>query len=89
MAKAHMGARVMYCGHDGWFAADIYRVGNVNVVKANGPIEGGNLIRGRNHEATHHMADFPEAGCWDPRRGFFVVPEKQVRVLSAKTKRAA
>jgi len=34
MSESKMGAKVMYCGHTGWFLADIFRVGNVNVVKA-------------------------------------------------------
>lgn len=77
-----VGAKVMYCGHDGWFVADIILVGDVCVVR--GPIKGvtgGNLIRGRNNEATHLLMDFPVAGAWMPERGVFVVPQKQVRVL--------
>lgn len=74
-----MGARVLYCGHSGWFVADIFLVGNANVIKANGPIDPGKLVRGRDDEATHHVVDFPKAGCWAPQRGFLVVPEGQVK----------
>ena len=45
MSKAHMGATVKYCGHDGTFIADIFVVGNVNVVRANGPVTGNNIKR--------------------------------------------
>lgn len=78
MSEAKMGAVVMYCGHDGWFVADIFKVAGANVVRASAPVSAGNLIRGRNHEATHYLKDFPEAGCWAPRDGYFVVPEAQV-----------
>lgn len=81
MAASKMGAKVMYCGHDGWFIADIFEVGTANAIKANGPITGDNLVRGRNDEATHHVMDFPKQGCWSPQRGFLVVPEAQVRAL--------
>ena len=81
MSKAYMGARVMYCGHNGWFVADIFRIGNVNVVKANGPITESTLVRGKNEEATHNVSDFPSAGCWAASRGFLVVPASQVKEL--------
>jgi hypothetical protein len=84
VAKPKMGAKVMYCGHDGWFVADIFLVGNVNVVKANGPITASNLVRGRNEEATHHVMDFPSGGCWSPDRGFLIVPQAQVKTLGKK-----
>jgi hypothetical protein len=76
-----MGAKVMYCGHAGWFLADIFRVGNACVVRANGPIDGGKLVRGRDNEATHHVMDFPAGGFWRPELGVLVVPEKQVQEL--------
>ena len=81
MSNAKMGAKVLYCGHDGWFVADIFRVGNACVVKANGQVTGDNLVRGQPGEATHHLVDFPVAGCWAPQRGFFVVPASQVREI--------
>jgi hypothetical protein len=81
MSEAWMGAKVMYCGHDGWFVADIFRIGTACVVKANGPISGSNLVRGKNEEATHHVSDFPSSGCWMPERGVFAVPHEQVRTL--------
>ena len=77
-----IGAKVMYCGHDGWFIADIILVGDVAVVR--GPDRGvaaDKLVRGRNDEATHHLVDFPVAGAWMPKRGVFVVPQKQVYML--------
>ncbi len=78
MSAAKMGAKVMYCGHAGWFVADIFKVGNVNVVKANGKVTSGNLVRKNLEEATHQLVDMPVGGCWCPERGFFVVPEGQV-----------
>lgn len=81
MSKSAMGALVRYCGHKGVFVADIFLVGNVNVVKANGPVSGDNLNR---HElevasATHYISDFPDHGVLCPERGIFVVPKSQVK----------
>jgi hypothetical protein len=83
VSKAAMGAKVHYCGHDGTFTADIYRIGNVNVVKANGPVSGHNIERPA-VDATHHLSDFPLAGFWRPEIGVFVVPQTQVTVLKGK-----
>ena len=75
-----MGARVAYCGHDGTFVADVHRVGNVNVVVANGPVTPGNIDRPA-EGATHHVSDYPKGGYWAPHKGIFVVPEQQVKEL--------
>jgi hypothetical protein len=85
MSEAKMGANVLYCGHDGYFIADIHRIGNVNVVKANGEVTPGNIIRDeRWGPATHPLVDFPVAGYWNPKLGIFVVPEKQVKPVGTK-----
>lgn len=82
-----VGAKIMYCGHDGWFIADIIHVGNCAVVRGGheGPrfhgIDAGNLIRGRNEEATHHISDFPGPVFWAPGRAIFVVPRKNLKEL--------
>lgn len=83
MSQAKMSALVQYCGHDGVFIADIWRIGDVNVVKANGPVSPENILRGKQHlkNATHHLVDFPHAGYWKPQEGIFVVPENQVETL--------
>lgn len=73
-----MGAKVAYCGHDGFFVADIFLVAGANVVRANGPIDPGNLERPAD-KATHTMLDFPVTGFWRPDLGVFVVPKNQVR----------
>lgn len=88
--KSAVGARVMYCGHNGWFIADIIQVAGACVVRAAQPVDGGMLVRDRSDEATHHLADFPTAGYWNPQIGVFVVPSDQVTeygVAAAKTKR--
>lgn len=83
MSESAMGARVLYCGHDGYFMADIFLIAGANVVKATGKVTPDNIIRpGR--EATHHLSDFPQARCWSPERGIFVVPASQVRILENK-----
>lgn len=82
MAKPAMGARVMYCGHRGMFIADIWRIGNVNIVHASQEVTPGNLERSNLDSATHHLSDFPKAGFWNPRLGVFVVPEDQVTELN-------
>ena len=82
MKNGKVGAIVQYCGHEATFIADIWYVGNVNVVRANGPID-----KCLNREpkaftsATHHVSDFPTPGFWRPDLGVFVVPEKQVTEL--------
>lgn len=78
MSKPKMGAKVQYCGHNGTFVADIFLIGDVNVVRANGPVNAGNLERPAKHP-THHLMDFPQAGFWSPDRGIFVVPKAQVK----------
>jgi hypothetical protein len=80
MSEGKSGAIVQYCGHDGTFVADIFKIGNVNVVVANGPVTPDNITRPAKG-ATHHLEDFPEAGCWNLRRGFFAVPCEQVTDL--------
>lgn len=82
MSAAKMGAVVAYCGHDAIFNADIFRIGNCNVVRANGPISGKTLSRPIKG-ATHHLSDFPKAGFWRPDLGVFVVEEKQVKELKS------
>ena len=81
MSDAKMGALVLYCGHAGGFVADIFRVENVNVVRANGPVTASNLIREDFHP-THHLEDSPKAGFWRPDLGVFVVPCGQVHDLN-------
>jgi len=82
MSTAKMGALVQYCGHAGTFVADIFRVGNVNVVRANGPVTPDNLNRTNVRAASHQISDFPQAGFWRPDLGVFVVPHPQVRKLT-------
>lgn len=81
-SKAAIGARVQYCGHEGWFVADLFHFNGVVAVKASGPVTPGNITRHRMSEATHILTDFPKAGLWCPDRGIFVVPEDQVKELS-------
>lgn len=84
MAKAAMGANVMFCGHNGWFIADIFEIDGVNVVVANGMVRYSTLVTKEPDMATHHISDFPRIGCWKPDRGFFVVPKNQVTVIKKK-----
>lgn len=78
----------MYCGHDGWFVADLRLVGNVCVViAATDRVDGDMLVRDRNEEATHRMVDMPSAGVWRPHRGWFVVPRAQVTTLDGERRR--
>ncbi len=81
MAKAVIGAQVQYCGHPGWFIADIFEVGNVNVVRANKAVTGDVLYRGSDNIRTHHIVDFPVRGFWRPDLGVFVVPKTQVTLI--------
>jgi hypothetical protein len=81
MSKAAIGARVLYCNHSGYFIADIFEVEGVNVVRANGKVTPGNLIRTSPDSCTHHMTDFPKTGFWRPDLGVFVVPKSQVKAL--------
>lgn len=81
MKKGQTGAIVAYCGHSGSFIADIWVVGNANVVRANGPVTAANI--NRKAKPTHHLSDFPLPGFWRPDLGVFVVPEKQVTKLKS------
>lgn len=76
MSAAKMGAMVLYCGHDASFVADVYRVGDCNVIVANGSLDTkGNLQRPAAADCTHHVSD-AQGGVWKPNRGLFAVPEK-------------
>jgi hypothetical protein len=83
MAKSYMGAMVQYCGHDAAFIADIFLIGEVNVVKAglNKHIDAQLMRPARAQNPTHSMSDSPAAGCWMPDRGVFIVPANQVKEL--------
>lgn len=90
MSKPAVGARVQYCRHNGYFVADIFVVGNVNVIRANGPVHPDNIHRPgllgghpRDIEEyiTHRLRDKPKAGFWRPDLGVFVVPMSQCREL--------
>lgn len=77
----------MFCGHDGYFVADIFNINGVNVVNANGPVDYNALVRdwdqdNPNDRPTHHLSDYPLSGFWHPKKGVFVVPEDQVSVLN-------
>ena len=76
MSDSRMGAIVQYCGHDGHFIADIYKIGNTNVINASQPVTMNNLRRPA-RGCTHHISDFPTSGFWQPRKGLFVIPEEQ------------
>jgi hypothetical protein len=78
MSKSMIGARILYCGHVGWFVADIYKIGTANVVRANGPVTPENVVRDSLQSVTHELKDFPVAGFWRPDLGIFVVPSAQV-----------
>lgn len=80
--KPVAGANVMFCGHNGYFVADIYVIGDVAVVVTDGPVTGNKLNRSNElGPPTHHLSDFPCAGYWGQQRGIFVVPKFQVTVL--------
>ncbi len=82
MSKSSMGALVQYCGHNGCFIADIWHIGNINVVVASQSVLPENLDR--QSKPTHHISDFPKAGYWKPFKGIFVVPQEQVKNLKEK-----
>jgi hypothetical protein len=81
MSKPTIGARVQFCGHDGTFIADIFRVGDCNVVRASQKVTPSNLKRPAD-DATHLMVDFPVQGFWRPDLGVFVVPQDQVEEIA-------
>lgn len=80
-AKATIGAVVQYCGHNGSFVADIYRVGNATVVRASEPVTMAGLDRTLGAVRTHRVQDMPVRGFWRPDLGVFVVPMAQVTEL--------
>lgn len=89
MSKPYVGAKVQYCGHRGYFVANISlayspQFAGANIVRANGPVDPKNLIRPARQKSeppTHTMVDFPVAGFWRPDLGVFVVPEDQVKKI--------
>lgn len=82
--KGAVGARVIYCGHAGYFLADISVVAGAAVVRANGKVTPGNLVRDdRFGAATHRVSDV-EGGFWRPDLGVFVVPVGQVQEVAVE-----
>ena len=80
--KMTMGANVLFCGHAGYFIADVYNMGSVVAIKASAPVNASNIHRHNEFgPATHHVLDFPTPGLWAPDRGVFVVPKKQFRAV--------
>ena len=79
MSAASYGAVVLYCGHNATFIADIHRIGNVNVVRATGPLDKPGFLTRPAEKHSHHLMDFPCAGFWRPDLGVFVVPHNQVK----------
>lgn len=80
MRKAMIGAKVIYCGHHGYFLADIMKVGSAFVVRANGKVSGDNIVRQDvEAEATHHLTDM-HGGFWRPDLGVFVVPGEGLKL---------
>ena len=84
MSKAAIGAKVIFCNHDGAFYADIFRIGNVNVVNSTGSVSADSLERPA-EDATHQLVDFPHPGFWNQKLGVFVVPEEQGIELEEET----
>jgi hypothetical protein len=80
-----VGVLVKYCGHDGWFVADVYEVAGAVVVRAGDKVSPFNLMRGVDpafkKDARYHLRDFPTAGFWRPDLGTFVVPADQLEKL--------
>lgn len=67
---------MIFCGHNGYFLADIMQVEGAWVVRANGPVTPSNIIRQDVEQvATHHVMDM-YGGFWRPDLGVFVVPDK-------------
>ena len=85
MSESCIGARVRYCGHDDTFVADVFKVGNCNVVRASRtPLDApgfNDMLERSAMGATHHLVDYPDMGFWRPDLGVFVVPEEQVTEL--------
>jgi hypothetical protein len=82
-AQMLMGVNVQFCGHNGYFIADVRRVAGAVAIQAAGPVSPDNLVRDNNFgRATHIVVDFPVPGLWKPALGVFVVPEDQFRELA-------
>lgn len=75
------GVPVRYCGHAGYFQADLTMVGSAVVVRASGPVTPANIIRTDLEQAKLWITDFPEAGFWRPDLGVFVVPIDQLKAI--------
>lgn len=75
--KVEHGVRVQYCGHNGWFIADIYWIEGACLVNAGGPVWPSALNRPA-EGCDYHLVDLPEPGLWSPQKGIFAVPAEQV-----------
>lgn len=78
---------MIFCGHKGYFIADVIGVGSAWVVRANGPVSADNIIRRDvDEEATHIVSDM-WGGFWRPDLGVFVVPNKGLTLTKVGKKR--
>jgi hypothetical protein len=75
--KVDHGVRVIYCGHNGWFIADVYWWGDTCLVHTDGPVSGSSLNRPA-VDCDYQLSDSPVAGFWNPQKGIFMVPKSQM-----------
>lgn len=68
--------KVVFCGHDGYFFADVIVTPFAVVVIASKPVIPGELIRPA-VGADWKIVDY-EGGYWSPSTGRFVLPRKAV-----------
>lgn len=79
-SEAWLKRRIQYCGHRGYFMADVFRMGDTICVRAKKPVTPDSLIRKDfNPESCHfHIQDSPYPGGWWPHLGLFLIPKYQL-----------
>lgn len=73
--------RVMFCGHQGWFLAEVIVTRDAIVVIAEKPVRPDKLVRTELESATWHISDEFPGQYWSPTNGRFVLNRDAVTRL--------
>jgi hypothetical protein len=73
--KLTAGVKVLYCGHNASFIADVWETSDCILVRANGKID--DYLERPANKPGYWLSDFPQCGFWRPDIGVFLVPKNQ------------
>lgn len=82
-SDAWTNQRVLFCGHKGWFPADVFITPYAVAVTGNGPyrVAGDTLKRTELETAQWHITD-AHGGYWGPNHAMFLLPRKALTQIT-------